>query len=444
MQKKLDAINMDLDAKQEDPELNKTYRELKEQLVTRQNSSALFEFAYESMIGGSFERLGDLILVEQFIAEHTFFEVDWRRQWPPKSNEPSYTDYYDTNVIKKFNISDERAYHMLAFPKPPIEHEHAGVVQHCKHGLASDCIHYVAQFALFVPCLLLFVCLSLSNLFDSFLTLFAIEQQQNKRKNIQSKEKIKKEPKQDADIRANLEFHKHPFSSNELMYNFRASAAYYLCWHTLQSSVHLAQPANSHCISSANANVNATLLLLQQQHGSSPLSFDCAEYAFCPHTCCHTSFASSKLRRHFFYALNTTKLKSLCSQFVAQNPCQNLTNANDAFCRLSHTHNNNLADLKRGIINVTCDCKPGYEYSNELNACIDIDECLLATTTTNHGRSECSDESNTKTCVNLPGAYACLCRAGFQMVTSAESATNGTFKCVSIFSEQIVSFLRLL
>lgn len=65
-------------------------------------------------------------------------------------------------------------------------------------------------------------------------------------------------------------------------------------------------------------------------------------------------------------------------------------------------------------------CPPGYTL--EGNACVDVDECALAT-------AGCSADA---TCANMPGTFTCTCRPGF---SGDGHACNRTCRSVLVYSD---------
>lgn len=72
---------------------------------------------------------------------------------------------------------------------------------------------------------------------------------------------------------------------------------------------------------------------------------------------------------------------------------------------MSAYENTNLNDLKRNIINVSCECDIGYRYIAKARECVDIDECL------ENGKNVCAVQG--KMCLNTLGSYVCVCAQGF-------------------------------
>ena len=196
----------------------------------------------------------------------------------------------------------------------------------------------------------------------------------------------------------NINLQKFPFKTVHEMFNFRASASYYLCWYTLNMHplfVTFSEPCNGIYLSS-----NGMQNLYYDHKAKSNNPYSCAELSFCPDPCCSKSFieeppifknASDNNYKEWHYHCLTH----------ATNPCKNFS---DGFCELSKSENSNLDDLKQNKLNVTCQCPKGFEYSNYLKGCIDIDECLEKIDSCNGYK---------QSCLNIEGSFICLCEDGF-------------------------------
>ena len=187
---------------------------------------------------------------------------------------------------------------------------------------------------------------------------------------------------------------KFPFFSYWQMFNFRATASYYLCWYTLKRNP-LFTMFNKDC-NEAFMSVNNTKIDHYENLSKNRRDFDCAELSFCPDPCCGQAFYQDPPSEH------QTNWAAHCQTHIS-NPCFNITKG---LCELSHTENSNLNDLKRNLINVTCECPKGYKFSSMAKTCVDIDECLELS-------HDCFGFK--QTCLNTEGKYMCVCQEGFRI-----------------------------
>ena len=181
------------------------------------------------------------------------------------------------------------------------------------------------------------------------------------------------------------------------LFNFRATASYYLCWFTLNRNPLFKKFKPNVC--------NVTGLITED--------FKCAEESFCPDPCCGKFYRKigknpQNLKWNLFHKhCQKSKL----------NPCHGIGSGK---CRFSEYENNNFEDMKLNKFNISCDCPTGFIYSNEHKICVDIDECFSST-------HNCKASEN-EYCLNLPGTYKCICAIGFLPNKSNETSHNS--KCI--------------
>lgn len=192
----------------------------------------------------------------------------------------------------------------------------------------------------------------------------------------------------------------HPFKDKWQLFNFRATASYYLCWYTLNKNPIFSYFLINSCIEPYVIQSEKGQILFEFYDFKAKLKFGCAEVSFCPDLCCASSFFGTWGDQRFESIKNKTNFE-IC-QSSASNPCVNFGSGN---CQLSYTENTNLSDLKNNKINVSCECPQGYRYTSVLDDCIDVDECLES----NH---DC-DLSRHQACLNTPGSYICVCELGY-------------------------------
>lgn len=182
------------------------------------------------------------------------------------------------------------------------------------------------------------------------------------------------------------------------LFNFRATASYYLCWYTLRRNP-LFRKFHSNFCPVTESRISE--------------DFKCAELSFCPDPCCGKLFP--KMKRELEFTWESYNQRCLSSDL---NPCFKFGNGS---CKFSEHENNNFEDLKLNKLNVTCDCPVGYVYSNEHKICIDADECLLST-------HDCKTSQN-EACLNLPGTFKCICASGY-ILNNRFNSTSHNSKCI--------------
>jgi len=185
------------------------------------------------------------------------------------------------------------------------------------------------------------------------------------------------------------------------MFAFRATASYYLCWHTLNKNP-LFKHFNRECMSTSETHLNQNQkhIKFYNEYNDS-IEFACAELSFCPDFCCSKAFYDSNYD-HF-----NDNWKERCENH-ATNPCSKFK---DPSCRLSKQANTNLSDLKNNKINFECHCKNGLRYDNSSKQCLDIDECM-------EGIHNCHGPM--QTCLNTHGSFECHCEPGYRISTQRE------------------------
>ncbi len=253
-------------------------------------------------------------------------------------------------------------------------------------------------------------------------------------------------------------FRKLSFENPWELFNFRTTASYQLCWHTLNREM---------TMSEYDGNCFEDLILLYQQKDDefsrliysyyrsdqSVSNFDCSLFSFCPDVCCnhtdilekHNIIYDSKLENYFTAYINFFAFSSLSELFITEtsndvlniftftltdlknnlianglivdekckeddnNPCKGFGNS---ACKLSFYDNKNIKDLKHNSINVTCECESGFFYSSQTDSCQDIDECELDSINHSCSRFEMS--------LNTYGSYVCLCPNGYKLNQSGK------------------------
>ncbi len=178
--------------------------------------------------------------------------------------------------------------------------------------------------------------------------------------------------------------------------------------------------------------------------------FDCSLFSFCPDVCCnhsnilikhnltHDNDIQSIVKKYFEiyikmlvgygdeladYVLIIENYLTAFNSIVSdkcredeQNPCKGFGDSN---CKLSLYDNKNINDLKKSLINVTCQCQSGFFYSSQTDLCQDIDECE---SDLNNNCSKFKDQM----CLNTYGGYVCLCHNGFKLNQSGRCEPDQT------------------
>lgn len=185
-----------------------------------------------------------------------------------------------------------------------------------------------------------------------------------------------------------------PFSSLWEKFNFCATAAYYLCWYTLNRDVFLAASSYD-CYDTYRTKEN-NLFSYSKQNNT---KYRCSEINFCPDVCCARAFFDTKFN-HSRVWIDSASMQEICHKHRT-NPCAGFK---DGSCELSKYENSNLEDLKSNRINVTCACETGFRYTSETRQCSDIDECLELT-------HDCF--RTYRSCLNTIGSFLCVDQTGY-------------------------------
>lgn len=227
-----------------------------------------------------------------------------------------------------------------------------------------------------------------------------------------------------------------PFSSNTEMFNFRLTAMYYLCWHTMlgDSYLHFDKSQTS-CLEQLYlvdevpkpekkfikyvAKKLKNLLPqaitdvrdLSRMYRRDPLM--CARLWFCPDPCYGRESGG-----------NFTSFDGKDSG----NPCNDLPSA---ACDWKTNENKNFEDLIKNKINITCDCaseSAGFEWNNEKGMCVDRNGCKSGYVW-NPSKNRCEDPTmaavealSGKTGGSGRGGYA---GSGFSSINKDDKAVDG-------------------
>ncbi|XP_046387174.1 uncharacterized protein LOC124156586 isoform X2 [Ischnura elegans] len=214
-------------------------------------------------------------------------------------------------------------------------------------------------------------------------------------------------------------------------FQWRTTASYFMCWFTMlrvPALVTLGRRCDNYatCLDPEDELANGDF---RAGGGDREMPFACAQYSFCPDPCCPGKQYSSAEQ---------------CAVDVA-GPCSGL----EGQCVLRPEENTHLDKIALNHWNVSCDCssaaprgsapppiaapangtrvvlkeRGGYEWQSRFGACVDIDECSL--------RSDSCDRQR-ESCLNLPGGYACVCRAGYVASSDNMIVDRGKFdlECV--------------
>jgi hypothetical protein len=182
----------------------------------------------------------------------------------------------------------------------------------------------------------------------------------------------------------------YPFEEYMAMFNFRATASYYLCWYTLNKNP-LFKHFNRECMSTSEAYLNRNQKHIKFYNDyNDQVEFGCSELSFCPDFCCSKAFHDPSYE-HF-----NDNWKDRCETHLT-NPCLEFDIKS---CKLSKYSNKILTDVQNNRISFECHCKDGLRYDSNSKQCLDIDECL-------EGIHDCRGPK--QTCLNTYGSFECHC-----------------------------------
>ncbi|XP_055894809.1 fibulin-2-like isoform X3 [Biomphalaria glabrata] len=273
-----------------------------------------------------------LRIVGLYLAAHKYFEVDRRT---------------GSEMTWKY---DERVYHKY-FPLPRLKRLHPEVRTACDQGVLT-CIDVIA---------------------DNAVKSYSLKYLTLKYMNETNPSK--------------------PFATPLELFQYRASAAYFLCWFTMQRSEYLMNyMSGSNCLQDLEKVKEKEVAdkdVVDFRHDSIQNPFLCAEIQFCPN-----------------YCYGRRSGGSVPSQLAlikdSGNPCKHLK---DPTCTILPNENTDFDGLQRNMFNISCSCqRSGFIWSSRFELCVDVDECKLKTVTCTNGQ----------VCQNLPGSYKCVCRKGYR------------------------------
>ncbi|CAF0890732.1 unnamed protein product [Brachionus calyciflorus] len=292
----------------------------------------------------------NLDLVGHLMGEHKFKDLDWRNHSMKILKSKNNHFFNDKTFDKDFKL-------MSSFPSPKISNPFPDIEEFCDQS-AYECLNYISEIVEF-------------NIAFSLLNISKIDMG-----------KILIEEKR--------------FMDRWQLFNFRATASYYLCWFTLNKNPLFKKFYDNECPFKIGTKRD----------------FKCAETLFCPDPCCGKVIYNLTKEGKFNWSILDSKCKASSS-----NPCFNFKNKT---CELSYDFNKNFDDLKDNKLNVSCNCEKGFRYSVEFKNCIDIDECVELS-------HKCDIEAN-EVCLNVKGGYECICKMGF--ILNKSNLFDSKDKCV--------------
>lgn len=179
-----------------------------------------------------------------------------------------------------------------------------------------------------------------------------------------------------------------PFDGPIDKFQWRTSAAYYMCWYTMLGTpalALLAEPCDNfaQCLDPQYGYKN------KDPRANDSIPYACALYSFCPDPCCPMKYIDN------YEACYENDL----------NPCFTENVNNDVLrktCSISKTNNIDFSNIILNRWNTSCHCNDiGFTWESEFEMCVDINECIM-------GSHNCNQQ--TENCLNIPGSFKCICR----------------------------------
>ncbi|XP_072944511.1 uncharacterized protein [Epargyreus clarus] len=199
-----------------------------------------------------------------------------------------------------------------------------------------------------------------------------------------------------------------PFDDPVEKFQWRTSASYFMCWYTMLGIPALSMIGES-CDNFANCLGQNLRSHNHDPRADDKFSFACALYSFCPDPCCPIKHIESNLQCR-------DDDRNVCFTENSEG------NSSVKQCHMDRKQNQSLKDIIRNRWNISCNCKNGFEWKSEFGMCVDINECLS-------NRHIC--DTTSQDCLNLPGAFHCICKWGFIL----DDSEKGCLKSNSTMSE---------
>ena len=226
-----------------------------------------------------------------------------------------------------------------------------------------------------------------------------------------------------------------PFPNAYEMFKFRQTAAYFLCYYTVNWKMeksnmkYFQHSGKPNCIdklvyvNDVSEKKRKAVLLHRPAHiikdwrarkhfNYRHYGMMCALIWFCPDPC---------------FGRKTHGETSQVYKYDLGNPCKDLP---DKTCDWDWKANGNFKDLIRNKFNITCECvseRKGFVWNSQYETCVDVDEC--------HDHRVRNNCDRNKVCRNTVGSYKCTCPRGFQ-----ENSTSGACEKMALISGNIAGY----
>ncbi|BFY98290.1 hypothetical protein BsWGS_01330 [Bradybaena similaris] len=181
------------------------------------------------------------------------------------------------------------------------------------------------------------------------------------------------------------------FKTDLERFQFRTTAAYYMCWYTMKRVEALKNfMEGKNCLDGVAGLPDAKWVeytVTDFRTDSKREPFLCATILFCPDPC-------------YGHTTDGSVVSANAMSQDAGNPCRHLK---DRTCKWDFGMNEDFLALQKNMFNITCKCdRQGFQWNSRFEMCVDIDECDNVKTKCDKG----------KQCENTEGSYECLCPRG--------------------------------
>lgn len=295
---------------------------------------------------------------------------------------------------------DKQMGYIRSFPTPPLRSIHWKVFENCDTNFYK-CITYLHKVIEKDPI----------SRHDDPVTVF------NEKQITMTNESLSNLNTECKKARTNSENSGLPFDSPIEKFQWRTSAAYYMCWYTFLETPALSMLGEA-CDNFANCYDEKYGFNNKDPRADDKMPFACASYSFCPDICCPNKYIDS-------YDKCYDNVENPC---FAENSYSNSDPSNKV-CQLYRNQNQNFMDMISNKWNVTCNCKDkGFGFKSQFGMCVDLNECVT-------GENNC--DQTTETCLNLPGTYKCICKWGYEYHKETNQCVqNNIFKKPTLLEQE--------